>query len=102
GTGRSTPIGSLPGMTPEQQAAYLELHRADSIVRDAEQIRQELGVDRWSVLGQSFGGFCVCTYLSIAPDGLREAYFTGGLPPIARPTDEEVRLAESVRRNQIG
>jgi len=91
GTGRSTPVGSLPGMTAQQQAAYLELHRADSIVRDAERIRQELGVERWSVLGQSFGGFCVCTYLSIAPEGLREAYVTGVLPPIARPTDDVYR-----------
>ena len=24
---------------------------------------------RWSILGQSFGGFCVVTYLSIAPEG---------------------------------
>jgi len=98
GTGRSTPVGSLPGLTAEQQAEYLKLHRADSIVRDAELIRQELGVERWSVLGQSFGGFCVCTYLSIAPEGLREAYVTGGLAPIARPTDDVYRATyERVR-----
>jgi pimeloyl-ACP methyl ester carboxylesterase len=98
GTGRSTPVGSLPGMTAQQQAAYLELHRADSIVRDAERIREELGVERWSVLGQSFGGFCVCTYLSIAPEGLRETYVTGGLPPVARPTDDVYRATyERVR-----
>jgi pimeloyl-ACP methyl ester carboxylesterase len=62
--------------------------RADGIVRDAELIRQELGVDRWSILGQSFGGFCSMTYLSIAPDGLREALITGGLSPIGRPIDD--------------
>ena len=88
GTGRSTPVGSLSGLTPPQQAEYLKHFRADSIVRDAEWIRRELGVDRWSVLGQSFGGFCVTTYLSIAPGGLREALITGGLPPVGRPTDE--------------
>jgi pimeloyl-ACP methyl ester carboxylesterase len=91
GTGRSTPVGTLPGLTPQQQYEYLLHHRADSIVRDAEAIRQELGVERWSVLGQSFGGFCVCTYLSFAPEGLREAFFTGGLPPIARPADDVYR-----------
>ena len=48
-----------PGDTPQAQAAYLTHFRADSIVRDAELIRAELGVERWSVLGQSFGGFCV-------------------------------------------
>src|SRR5438093_161836 len=53
GTGRSSPVGTLAGMGPAQQAEYLKLHRADAIVRDAELIRQELGVDRWSVLGQS-------------------------------------------------
>jgi len=91
GTGRSTPVGGLPGRTPEEQADHLRHFRADSIVRDAEWIRRELGVDRWSVLGQSFGGFCVLTYLSFAPDGLREAFFTGGLPPIGRPVDDVYR-----------
>src|SRR6185369_13287220 len=89
GTGRSTPVGSsLPGDTPEAQAEYLTHFRADSIVRDAELIRQELGVDRWSVLGQSFGGFTSMTYLSIAPEGLAEAFITGGLSPIGRPVDD--------------
>lgn len=89
GTGRSTPVGPrIPGDTPEAQAAYLTLFRADSIVRDAERIRQELGVERWSVLGQSFGGFTSMTYLSIAPEGLREAFLTGGLSPIGRPVDD--------------
>jgi pimeloyl-ACP methyl ester carboxylesterase len=89
GTGRSTPVASqLPGETTEAHARYLTHFRADSIVRDAELIRQELGVDRWSILGQSFGGFCSMTYLSIAPDGLREALITGGLSPIGRPVDD--------------
>ena len=88
GTGRSTPIGALPGLSPRQQADLLTHFRADSIVRDAEWIRRELGVDRWSVLGQSFGGFCVVTYLSFFPEALREAFVTGGLPPIGRPTDD--------------
>ncbi|MEA2609166.1 MAG: hypothetical protein QOJ75_1409, partial [Chloroflexota bacterium] len=89
GTGRSTPVGSqVPGDTPEEQANYLTHFRADSIVRDAEHIRGELGVERWSVLGQSFGGFTSMTYLSIAPEGLREALLTGGLSPIGRPVDD--------------
>ncbi len=88
GTGRSAPIGALDGMTPREQAEFLSHFRADSIVRDAEHIRRQLGVDRWSVLGQSFGGFCVTTYLSLAPEGLREALITGGVPPVGRSIDE--------------
>jgi pimeloyl-ACP methyl ester carboxylesterase len=83
GTGRSTPVG--PAHT---DAAYLTHFRADSIVRDAEAIREQLGVDRWSVIGQSFGGFCVVAYLSHAPDALSEAFVTGGLPPLGLPIDE--------------
>jgi pimeloyl-ACP methyl ester carboxylesterase len=103
GTGRSTPVGpDIPGRTPQDQAAYLTHFRADSIVRDAEEIRRELGVDRWSVLGQSFGGFTTMTYLSFAPEGLREAIITGGLSPVGRPPDDvygatSVRLIEKNR-----
>ncbi len=89
GTGRSTPVGSvIPGATPEEQAAYLTHFRADAIVRDAESIRRELGVERWSLLGQSFGGFTSMTYLSLAPEGLAEVIITGGLSPIGRAPDE--------------
>ncbi|HWE09689.1 MAG TPA: alpha/beta fold hydrolase [Solirubrobacteraceae bacterium] len=88
GTGRSAPVGQPPGMTAREQADYLTHFRADSIVRDAELVRQGLEVDRWSVLGQSFGGFCVLAYLSLAPAGLREALLTGGLPPLRRSIDE--------------
>ena len=91
GTGRSTPIGTLPGLTGAEQAEYLTHFRADAIVRDAERIREELGVERWSVLGQSFGGLCVMTYLSIAPEGLREAFVTGGLAPIGPRIDDVYR-----------
>ena len=91
GTGRSTPVGGLSGMTPQDQADYLALFRADAIVQDAELIRRELNIDRWSILGQSFGGFCALNYLSVAPESLREAFFTGGLPPVGRSVDDIYR-----------
>lgn len=91
GTGRSTPIGTLPGLSSTEQASRLMHFRADSIVRDAEWIRRELGVERWSVLGQSFGGLCVVSYLSLAPEGLREAFITGGLPPLGARIDDVYR-----------
>ena len=88
GTGRSSPVGTLPGLTPQQQADRLACFRADSIVEDCEHLRRALGVDTWSLLGQSFGGFCALRYLSAAPQGLREVLFTGGVPPVGRPVDE--------------
>ena len=87
GTGRSTPYGA-PGEDPAADAERLRHYRADSIVRDAECFREHLGVERWSVLGQSFGGFCSLHYLSAAPESLRAAYVTGGLPPVGRTADD--------------
>jgi pimeloyl-ACP methyl ester carboxylesterase len=91
GTGRSTPVDDLDGMSSEDQAEYLTHFRADSIVRDAELIRRQLGSERWTVLGQSFGGFCVVNYLSQAPEGLAAALLTGGLPPLERHPDDVYR-----------
>ena len=86
GTGRSTPYGL--GLAPDRDAEYLTHFRADSIVRDAECLREHLGADRWSLLGQSFGGFCTLHYLSTAADSVAEAFFTGGLPPVGLPVDD--------------
>jgi len=101
GTGRSSPVGELPG-TPAEQAEYLSHFRADSIVRDAELLRRALGVERWSVLGQSFGGLCVTSYLSLAPEGLREAFITGGLPVLGPRVDDVYRAtyARMLDRNR--
>jgi pimeloyl-ACP methyl ester carboxylesterase len=103
GTGRSTPFGGdVAGRPAGEIAAYLTHFRADAIVRDAEHIRRELGVERWSILGQSFGGFCATTYLSFAPQGLREALITGGVPPVGRPVDDVYRAtyARMLERNR--
>ncbi len=105
GTGRSTPVThqTLGGMTPVEQHAHLKHFRADSIIRDAELIRRELGAEPWTILGQSFGGFCAVSYLSLAPAGLSAAVITGGLPPLERPADDVYRatykrLADRNRR----
>ena len=90
GMGRSTPIGpdDATSTTPVAVAERLALHRADAIVEDAECFRQALGVDRWTVLGQSFGGFCSVRYLSAHPESLRSALITGGLPPLDAGIDD--------------
>lgn len=87
GTGLSTPYGR-PGDDPAADAQRLTHFRADAIVQDAECFREHLGVRTWSLLGQSFGGFCSLHYLSVAADSLREVFFTGGLPPVGRPADD--------------
>jgi pimeloyl-ACP methyl ester carboxylesterase len=107
GTGRSTPVNhqTLARFeTPQAQAGYLKHFRADSIVKDAEWIRRALVAEDqpWTGLGQSYGGFCLAHYLSAAPEGLREAIFTGGLPPLDSPADDVYRATYQrvIEKNQ--
>lgn len=86
---------------------YLSLFRADSIVRDAEWIREALcnpfpSVDDeeegsntvpkvrpyGAALGQSFGGFCLMTYLSSIAHPPEIMLFTGGIAPMNTPIKE--------------
>ncbi|MGW3955822.1 alpha/beta fold hydrolase [Streptomyces sp. NPDC004752] len=97
GTGHSTPANrqTLPLRGgPAEQAGYLTRFRADSIVRDCEHIRPRLtGGAPWTVLGQSYGGFCAVTYLSLAPEGLNTAVITGGLPSLDAHAEDVYRAA---------
>jgi pimeloyl-ACP methyl ester carboxylesterase len=97
GTGRSTPVDQRTLARcgdAAAQAAYLRHFRADAIVQDAEWVRRELvGSAPWTVLGQSYGGFCAVTYLSFAPEGLEQVLITGGLPSLDRPAEDVYRAA---------
>jgi pimeloyl-ACP methyl ester carboxylesterase len=108
GTGRSTPANRqtlvLRGDS-ERQAKYLSHFRADSIVKDAEYIRHLIAGpgEPWSILGQSYGGFCAVTYLSYASEGLKEAYISGGLPALdAEALDVYKAAYPRVERKNIG
>ncbi|MFB6506104.1 MULTISPECIES: alpha/beta fold hydrolase [unclassified Streptomyces] len=97
GTGLSTPANrqTLPLRGgPREQADYLARFRSDNIVRDCELIRPQLtGGEPWTVLGQSFGGFCAVRYLSAAPEGLEAVLITGGLPSLDAHADDVYRAA---------
>jgi pimeloyl-ACP methyl ester carboxylesterase len=105
GTGRSTPLdrhtlAALGG--PQHQADHLALHRADWIVDDAEALRRHLLGDRpWSVLGQSYGGFCLWTYLGRAPHGVAAGYVTGGIPPVGTHPDDVYRATHQALDRRI-
>ncbi|KAI8890612.1 alpha/beta-hydrolase [Backusella circina FSU 941] len=101
GTGLSTAVSaeSLEKFeSDEEKADYLSHFRADSIVKDCEIIRKQLtagrGEDaesRITLLGQSFGGFCITTYLSLFPESVQHAYITGGVPPLTDTPDPVYR-----------
>ncbi|HZK05675.1 MAG TPA: alpha/beta fold hydrolase [Actinomycetaceae bacterium] len=105
GTGCSTPVfsrvragsdgrvhaeagGPLAGKNSAEQAEYLTHMRADEIVNDCELVREALGTAKWTVLGQSFGGFTTIHYLSVHPESLDGALITGGLTAVGHPIDD--------------
>lgn len=93
GAGLSSPVTAetlaLRG-DAQAQADYIKLFRADNIVADSEAIRQVLTreyppeLKKWTIWGQSFGGYCALTYLSKHPQGLREVFISAGVPPISK------------------
>lgn len=111
GTGRSTPVDgvTISQMSLPEQIRTLSLLRADQIVADAEALRHALHPadskpPRWSVLGQSFGGFCITAYLSRTEtaSGLQECFITGGLPALDIHVDDNYRAtyAQTAVRNK--
>lgn len=74
----------------EEQFEFIKNFRADSIVRDCEIIRKKLGIEKWYLLGQSYGGFTSTCYASLFPNSLKTVFLTGGLPPLGITSVNEV------------
>lgn len=87
GTGRSSRIDAANPASAER----LAMLRQEYIVEDAEALRRHLGLEKWSLYGQSFGGFCITSYLSRYPESIEHAYLTGGLPVLDRGADDLYR-----------
>jgi pimeloyl-ACP methyl ester carboxylesterase len=107
GTGRSSPVDGhvMESFATAREAADFLCHfRADSIVADAEHLRETVfGGRPWSTLGQSYGGFLTLTYLSRAPRGLKACLVTGGLASVTPDAAEVYRRTypRTAEKNRI-
>lgn len=100
GTGKSSPVcDDILDQGTDAVVEHLTHLRADSIVRDAEAMREHLGATTWNTLGQSFGGFTTLAYLSTNAASLDRVYFTGGLSGIGLPTEEVYALTYDKMRS---
>ena len=63
-------------------------------MRDAETMRNTLLGEntKWKGMGQSYGGFCLLSYLSMHPEGLSGVIITGGVACIKRKIEDNYRL----------
>ncbi|KAI1084133.1 Alpha/Beta hydrolase protein [Whalleya microplaca] len=112
GTGDSSAI-EYPAVSDQTLEHFRKLrhYRQTAIARDLESVRRRLqpadtnagtnSTVKWSLLGQSLGGWVALTYMSFWPAGLREVFLTGGLPPVRRsPREVYIKLFHRViRRN---
>ncbi|CAK7222272.1 hypothetical protein SBRCBS47491_004809 [Sporothrix bragantina] len=84
---------TLQNLTPQQQASRLALFRQDNIVRDLEAVRMSLckfvhgHAEKWTLVGQSYGGWVSFSYLSLYPQSLHMVIVTGGIPPVGQTAD---------------
>ncbi|ERT02714.1 hypothetical protein HMPREF1624_01015 [Sporothrix schenckii ATCC 58251] len=82
---------SLENLTSDEQAEQLSWYRQDNIVRDLEAVRKSLFTEsgiksarKWTLVGQSYGGWVSFTYLSFYPEALHMVLLTGGIPPVGQ------------------
>jgi proline iminopeptidase len=68
--GRSTPHASEP-------VVDLSTNTTHHLVADIERLREHLGIDRWLVLGGSWGSTLALTYATEHPDRVREMVLFG-------------------------
>ncbi|KAL1850648.1 hypothetical protein Daus18300_012859 [Diaporthe australafricana] len=119
GCGESSPVKAKSlkerGMSDQQMADFIKQFCQDNIVRDLEAIRLCLSAQvednadsdassvRWTILGQSYGGYISLTYLSTHPEGLLEVFITGGLPPCGMDIEDyfKVEYAKIVAQNKL-
>lgn len=113
GTGLSTPLEvktfknlvlkEYGNFEVDSQLKFILNFRADSIIRDLEQIRKDLigNHHKWSIMGQSYGGFCCFTYLSLFPESISEVIITGGVPPVHFKADDVYKATyqRTIERN---
>ncbi|KAK3400707.1 hypothetical protein B0T20DRAFT_505079 [Sordaria brevicollis] len=117
GTGRSPLFSDSPlstnhkdkvlKMSDQDKANYLAKFRQDNIVRDLEAIRlcleKKLATKiKWTLIGQSFGGWISTTYLSFLPSSLEAVYISAGIPPLGKTPRKvyEKTYNRIVRRNE--
>lgn len=91
GTGLSQKltIDRILDIDEAKRAEYLSYFRAPFIIKDVIELEKYFLQDSetWTVLGQSFGGFCLANYLSQKPNRIKEGIFTGGIPPLKNIDD---------------
>ncbi len=78
--------------------ALIQFVNSEAAARDMDLIREELGDEKLTYLGYSYGTFLGATYAEFFPDRVRALVLDGGIDPAVVPTDDVVGQAKGFER----
>lgn len=68
-------------------------------IKDLEEVRQALNIEKWNLLGISYGTRKALTYMNLFPDAIRSVILDGVMPQQeAMPQSHEVNLVNALRK----
>ena len=82
--------------TPDDPAVYT----IDAYIRQFEQIRQQLGMDHWHVIGQSYGAGLVINYAITRPQQIGKVVATNSRSAFAALSSDHARGRDGARPRQ--
>ncbi|MGN4423099.1 alpha/beta fold hydrolase [Bacillus cereus group sp. MYBK30-1] len=65
------------GVCRSEEITEAESFMLRDLIEDCEALREELKVEKWSIIGHSFGGFLGLLYVSIYPNSIEKIIFEG-------------------------
>ncbi len=65
------------GVCRSEGISIEEAFSLDDLVDDCEELRQFLGIKKWSIIGHSFGGYLAVLYASRYPNSIEKVIFEG-------------------------
>ncbi|WP_201004380.1 alpha/beta fold hydrolase [Paenibacillus glycanilyticus] len=75
----------------------------DDLIEDCEALRNHLGIQQWSVLGHSFGGFLAFSYAYKYPDSIRKILYEAPCFDVKSSMEslinEAYHLSRNIKRN---
>lgn len=65
------------GVCRSEEITEDEAFRLNDLIEDCEELRKALQIEKWSVIGHSFGGYVALLYASIYPSSIEKIIFEG-------------------------
>ena len=77
----SAAMRELASQCLAQMGGDLRFYTTDATVKDFESVRAGLGIERWNLLGVSYGTRVATHYMRVAPAGIRSVVLDSVVPP---------------------